>query len=348
MGEVRQLQNTTSKLFVGGIPTGVSLEDLSTFFNSVGPFKVDIQEFKARCISGRSKGYIIVHGSDKVANQRLLDKGYLYYNDRTLTILPFYSGTELKEMNKNTNQRRVILKRVPTSVTEGELCNLIEQDWGKIQSFFQYSRATKKSTANGKFKSYSMTFCEPQVAAALVSYGSLVLPDGTTAQVIPYDVSYIKGKKTQSIQNTTFFGKAATKNINNQSLNPIWIPEISYLGGNGTSQGIAYNRNNPLRGDSLWEKPEVLPPPTPTYKSGNEQSPQRTLRKDEMRYMVPTVTNAAARKDKGFELHFLKPVSSKYHNAFRENRETQESLAPEQNNNLGNKRFNIATKPYIV
>lgn len=348
MMDIAQAKNTINRLFVAGIPSGVSLEDLSAFFNKLGPFTIDIHEFKARCLTGRSKGYVIVHTADKLASEQLLFKGYIQYKDRTLSIMPFYSGPDLKEVNRKLNQKRVILKRVPSSVTQAEIVSTIERKWGRIQSFFQYNRVSKKSGGSGKFKSYSLTLEDPIVASNLVKQRSLSLTEGQTAQVIPYDVDFLKGKNSATTLTTTTFTPSPLSETKTGSLK------------NKKNQGKANNKPNtnpnmvlPERSQPVLDAGEAIGH-TRNPKARHEMNSfttklQNTNYDGQTKYnIVPMVQSTLSNEHDSFEVHFLKPVSTRYHIISLDRREAMSLNEIGDLRYPSNERFNIATKPHIV
>lgn len=183
------------RLFVAGFPSGISIKAVLKFFKTISPsFYVSAEdsydEYTQRMAQ---KGCFEVNCSDSAVSADLVKRKYIEFKGRTLTVMPFKSGTDLIIQNKKMKKRRVILKRVPWYVDEEALKRQLEMSCGRLQLFFQLMHdqslgrgGRDQPTKLQKHKSYSVYFELLEVAKDLVTQGFFQLEDGTFIEVHKY------------------------------------------------------------------------------------------------------------------------------------------------------------------
>lgn len=322
---------TCMKLFVAGIPYGVSLSDLSGFFRSFGPFWIDVKEFKQRSLTTRSKGYVILKTLDRQAGHRLLSFGCLQYKERSLSVMPYFSGTELKDANRKLNQQRFILKRIPKNIQMTEIVAAMQDQWGKVRSIFQFNRVSKKSGGHGKFKSYSITLEEPIQVSAMDSEPTVSLPGDVIAPLVSYSQDFLKGKQVSSM-------KVKLEAIKAGSLlkGEDHYASSTELAVDGRAQIDAdhYNSFTNQLSKTFGSPGPSGEPRNDIYDAGH------------CHQKVAVVRQPLSQRHAGFEIHFLKPVESRYHLVAAIAKGALAANQLQGSFRAGkNQRFNLSSKP---
>jgi hypothetical protein len=295
---------TCMKLFVAGIPYGVSLSDLSGFFRSFGPFWIDVKEFKQRSLTTRSKGYVILKTLDRQAGHRLLSFGCLQYKERSLSVMPYFSGTELKDANTKLNQQRFILKRIPKNIQMTEIVAAMQDQWGKVRSIFQFNRVSKPTVS---------------------------LPGDVIAPLVSYSQDFLKGKQVSSM-------KVKLEAIKAGSLlkGEDHYASSTELAVDGRAQIDAdhYNSFTNQLSKTFGSPGPSGEPRNDIYDAGH------------CHQKVAVVRQPLSQRHAGFEIHFLKPVESRYHLVAAIAKGALAANQLQGSFRAGkNQRFNLSSKP---
>lgn len=151
----------SSLLFLTGIPTGTQPAKLASMFSSIG-FTVKIYDQKEQAIMPSrpiKNGYCLLETSSRRDYESLLDMKHVAYVGRRLIVKPYLAGVELYKENRKNNKRRVLLKQVPTYITDEEVKFHLCEKFGEIVEFYRLqSHKLAESFKDRGFKAFSVMF----------------------------------------------------------------------------------------------------------------------------------------------------------------------------------------------
>lgn len=190
-----------NQLFVSGMPQDCSEQEMLEFFSLFG--KIDnVKPWKTGY--SRSKSFLVTPGDDEVY-LKILGAQNLVYRKRLLHCKPFCSKkSNLKNQILDANIRRVLLKKVPSQISEEEIKTLIEGLAGEIEMMFAYRPETSDQEhfhLFRKFRTYSVLFRSPIAAEKLLRLGKITL-DKQTLQPIKIEKFIFRGRKGQGFKET--------------------------------------------------------------------------------------------------------------------------------------------------
>ena len=195
------------KVFVTGIPSKVNSKLVQNYFGQFGHVElIDQNKNYHECGRQQSSFYsahneskeiarglclLIVWDSESLKNIMALSYSILF--GRTIEISRYRTGLELFEYNKQINSRRVIVKKVPPSVSIHALTSILEAKFGQIYKIYKFEaeslyKAQKKARTR-KHHSYSVEFEKENSAIKAAAYACLRL-----GNCIAYIEKYSKGK----------------------------------------------------------------------------------------------------------------------------------------------------------
>lgn len=135
------------RVFISGVPSRYSPEEIISYFSQYGLIQ-NIQPAKARrryidrAIGEKpkrvTKGSWVLTLNDKETLRKILEKKSHIFHDRSLICKPFLTGQKLYMLNKDSNNRRIILKHVSVLISEEELKKRLERDFGPIEFMFSF------------------------------------------------------------------------------------------------------------------------------------------------------------------------------------------------------------------
>lgn len=174
------------KLFIAGIPSGISLQMVADFFGQFGFFKFPESEMgDASKSEHQAKGHCILLCPDHDLAFRIIAQKNFKFLGRTLTVTQHRSGIGLIVQNKRLNKCRVIFKKVPSYLTEDNFHQELEAACGHLQALFQFKPVNPMDqrkpfmTHQPRYSVYSAIFENKIIAKNLIHLGFLDLSDGS-------------------------------------------------------------------------------------------------------------------------------------------------------------------------
>lgn len=179
-------RSTPTALFIAGLPSQISLETVLAFLLDISPyFSLPSEESQKQKEHQLRKGCCVVLCHDPYITQLLLDKRFLSFCGRTLTIMQQKTGVGLIIQNKKLKKCRVILKKVPRHLGETHLRHLLESIYGPLQILFQlkcndpFDRHLTSKNEGTKYLTYSAYFMNAPDAKRLLTDGAIQIDDGS-------------------------------------------------------------------------------------------------------------------------------------------------------------------------
>lgn len=182
-------------IFLAGAPGTSSAFSLQQFFQQFGKiYSVEAkpcrgEELVSSQKTSKPKYFWIIRTSDKETFDRIMSARPIYFAGRKLHLTAFRSGIQLILHNHRTSKKRVLVKRVPTWIDESYLINLIEQNYGKIQTYFRFEpdpskpqNANLSAPARHSF-TYSVTFLRKSDRDSIIAEGRLQIAKDVSVPV---------------------------------------------------------------------------------------------------------------------------------------------------------------------
>lgn len=183
-------QNASLKLFVTGIPRRARLLEIEKFFKSYASVK--LSENKPSMMSGvdqQNRGFCFLV-CDAYAGSLLTQMREFKFHGRTLTVTYNKSGKDLVDFNRKLNKCRLILKRVPGHVSQNQITEFIELNFGPVAKIFPFlpnvPQRGGEPTKTKKYLTYSVLMLNPSSANAMCSDSQITLPGGIAVEVERY------------------------------------------------------------------------------------------------------------------------------------------------------------------
>ena len=175
-------------LFVTGIPNKTSGQAILELFRGFGSFRIlclknSGEQMKILNSSPKpnlKRGFCILEASDTHSFTKALEVESLSLGERSLKISKFMYGTQLRQFSKEEELRRVIIKKIPWSLSQDHLTNPLEEAFGKVKRIFRYMAPDKVARPRlkaGNYHTYSVEFFSVESAARAALVGNLLLPD---------------------------------------------------------------------------------------------------------------------------------------------------------------------------
>lgn len=167
----------TNQLFVSGMPQDCTEEEIMQFFGWFG--KISSVRLLKTGIS-RCKSFVVTP-ENKVVLYKILGTQNLVYRNRFLHVKPYESKrANLRSQLLDANTRRVILKKVPSQISEDRVRVLLEKYAGTIETIFAYRPETSDQDhlhLLRKFRTYSVLFTTTDAAERLLQLGHISLDE---------------------------------------------------------------------------------------------------------------------------------------------------------------------------
>lgn len=182
-------------IFVTGLPSKSTVQVVLDHFKKYG--KVQLYRInnssqgnrvlQAHASANIKRGFCILKAFNEPTYKKILSSSELFLG-RTLAIGPFRQGSELWSHNEHINLRRIIVKKVPSKVTQDALKLAVETQFGTINRMYRFAaestqKAAKKEKSR-KHNTYSIEFDHEASAQKAANNGSLLLPDCENPVVI--------------------------------------------------------------------------------------------------------------------------------------------------------------------
>lgn len=184
--------NSQLRLYVAGIPTRVSERRVVEYFSQFGPIDYAEMRFcgtknnKSLPLKFQSKGYCIVKAGTLQTVRNILQSQEHNFGGRKLHVSEFRTGMDLILHNHRSAKKRVLLKKVPSTLSEPEITALLEElVQGKVEAIFRYEPEGRKHKVqkHRKISTYSVIFECRKHRDQLVELGEIPLGDGRVITV---------------------------------------------------------------------------------------------------------------------------------------------------------------------
>lgn len=148
-------------VFLSGIPKGITVLEISAVFSELG-FKISVVNQSLKKLGPESRiscGYCLLKAGTYYDYQEIMGHQHLLLFGRRLIVKPYLRGYDLIKANKNNNKRRILLKKVPSLISDLEVKTFLEKKFGGITEFYQLkSHKSVGKTKNPKTKAFSVLF----------------------------------------------------------------------------------------------------------------------------------------------------------------------------------------------
>lgn len=140
-----------AKIFVGSLPGFMTESQVLEFFSKYG--KIDSIDIKPRQDNpNKNAGYCVLQVHNKVSFHKIISFEHLeIFPGRYVVCKPFMKGTELKKATRNLDKRRLIVKLVPSSITEHDL-RLYFERFAAVENIFPFHHDSSPVDSNSKAK----------------------------------------------------------------------------------------------------------------------------------------------------------------------------------------------------
>ena len=151
------------EIFVAGFPALTTAETIKKYFETYGPvLSVEILKAgKAKANARLPKVYCKLRTLSEPMFLKIIGHPGPCFKGRSLFCQEFKTGERLAAHSFNVNARRIVVKKVPRSLSLSDLKEGLEGIAGKIEVIYEYQSDLQIETANSKFlKTVSVTFAE--------------------------------------------------------------------------------------------------------------------------------------------------------------------------------------------
>ena len=266
------------RVFVAGIPSSLKYRSIKEYFSMIGPIsrvepisrseygqsaKNNPENLDAAC----KKGCCIIVTSCQETYRSILEGGSYKLLGRQLICRRYLQSDELAEHNKQTNQQRLLLKKVPSTVSEAELKSFLEKGYGRVQIIYvfktqkiQGSRVIEKAPRN--FVTYSVTFESSAPALKLIEEGRISGPQNCTITVQQFQY-YPKERPSNAISATQ---QHITALLSTQRAKGIYRGNLGSVPREGSKRSIQLKAlfSVPTQEEADLFREELVIAPTPT------------------------------------------------------------------------------------
>jgi hypothetical protein len=195
--------NSKLLIFVSGIPTGTLVDELEKSFLDEG-YTVRLHDKRRRPLPRNSHlnmGFCLAEVREPEIFDALKKVKYVLFRRRHLMVQRYLAGKELHESNSYKNKRRILLKRVPSSLPEASVRQFLAKSFGPISEMYALKPDGKGSSPPFSFykansKTYSVIF-ECPINHLLARPTSMEIVPGCTV-IAELFVVYKRGFRNQA------------------------------------------------------------------------------------------------------------------------------------------------------
>lgn len=230
MGGPREGQTTSDTpylIFVTGIPSKTTCKEVLDHFGRFGRVQMYRLPATAKCQRvlqnhasvNIKRGFCILQAISEITYNLILGSSE-HFQGRSLAIGPFRQGSALWTHNEHVTSRRVIIKKVPSAVSEENLRRALETDFGTITRMYRFAaesslKAVKREKSR-KTNTYSVEFVEESSACQAAQDSQYFLRGFTSPLIIEKFVKKSSQIGDESSQNdSTYKNNKKQKNLNN-------------------------------------------------------------------------------------------------------------------------------------
>ena len=171
------------KIFVSGFTRHTTTAQVAAYFSVFGSTCVEKYDsyFKRHQTGARYKGgegYFILRDLHPDTYQHILESCPHMAGRRCLEVCPLKTGLDLILYNSLKNKRRVLVKKVPGTVTDQRLVATLVRRFGPVERFFSYKSDTRSKHLHANkaiFRTVSVTFQSRAAALQACSAKSVVI-----------------------------------------------------------------------------------------------------------------------------------------------------------------------------
>lgn len=218
--------NADLRLFVAGVPSIYPPGSLLDYFLQFG--LVD----SLTPVRTNKKGCYVLSTQCLDTKTSILSVAHFFLG-RTLHISEYRTGDQLDLHVQDMNSRRVVVKKVPQTVSEDMLRSLMEGLFGEIQSLFKFKARSHVNQAsldrNQKQVSFSVLFISPDSAAKAVDTFSVSLTADASVDVERYVPNTTEQRRQIKKQQQGYGPISAMEDVNILSIQCLPSPPYEYL-----------------------------------------------------------------------------------------------------------------------
>lgn len=221
-------------IFITGIPSKTTSAVVLDHFKQYGG--VSIYRLQ-QCAKGQrvlhnhasaniKRGFCILQAPCEATYKKILASREPFFG-RSLAIGPFRQGSALWNHNEHVSSRRVIVKKVPSLVSEDALRLALETEIGPIKRMYRFAAESSEKAAkkekNRKTNTYSVEFFQDTSADKAAQFGALYLNGSYTPLIIEKyqkkvtPVRDLTHQPTHPTNNSTHRSSRQTKPVNKKS-----------------------------------------------------------------------------------------------------------------------------------
>ncbi len=172
-------------IYVAGIPTKISKNELYSYFSYFGPISTvatfsnvdtrhSVQNGASISARARIKGYCIVTTASWSTYSKILSTEKHQLHGKQVVCARFQEGSKLMRLNRLNNQKRVIVKNVPSSLDLEQLKCFLSVSFGQVELMYELKGSTSPDSVHQEEstrqrKAYSVMFSEKTAAQRLVA-----------------------------------------------------------------------------------------------------------------------------------------------------------------------------------
>lgn len=155
-------------IYVSGIPRGTFVKSIQRCFYTAG-YTVMVKSSQLVPMSPKEQlnsGHCLIETESYKSQKNLVQIQYVYFQGRRLKLEKYLSGSDLCKHNSNNNKRRVLVKKVPSTISEKTVRYILERNFGPISECYALMTSKKSITSCIKTncrdtKTYSVMFENP-------------------------------------------------------------------------------------------------------------------------------------------------------------------------------------------
>ncbi len=237
------------RLFVNGIPSRVApiaVYDYFSFYGRVkmqrlGPGNSLTTVLPAKAHVNTRRGFCVLLAEDQQTLESILSRSHEFMG-RTLGVNRFRQGQELFAYFNKISSRRVIIKRVPTTVSVEDVQSLLENLFGSVERIYRFEaesldKAARKEKRRRTF-TYSVEFHLSQDAEKAVNLGEITFEDGVKAIIEKYSRQSNKQQTSSKSPQSNLSSEIYNHNVNTKR-SPKQFTKDSPLSGATASRSIS-------------------------------------------------------------------------------------------------------------
>ena len=203
------------RVFVAGMPSSLKLRYVKEYFSLIGPITkvepVNPKQSEEAAIKSSDlleqsckKGCCVITTDCEDTFNKLIGGTCFRMLGRQIICKKYLESDELAAHNQKINQQRLLLKRVPSYISEELLRQFLSAQFGPVQVLYPFK--TQKLQGGSllekivkNFQTYSVTFEDQALSHRLAEAGQIVGPQNCTITVQQYQY-YSKSEKTMILE----------------------------------------------------------------------------------------------------------------------------------------------------